>query len=530
MLPAAPWPPPTSSRLAAAVRRAASGEPIIRVAGVAKHFGGVQALRDVSLSIRPGEVHAFVGENGAGKSTLSKILAGLIQPDEGELVVDGERVSFASPREALARGIATITQDLALVPGLTVAQNVYLGAEPRRWGFVNRRELARRYATLAQETGFDVPGSVPTGALRTADAQKVEIMRAVSRDASVIIMDEPTAALSHDDTQRLHQIIAQIAASGRTVVLISHFLDEVLELADTITILRDGALVRTGPASDETPASLIEAMLGRSIGSVFPPRLPPPDPSVEPVLSVSSLYAPGITGVDLTVRPGEIVGLAGLVGAGRTELAHALYGHARRTRGTVTLDGRDHHPASPRDALADGMYLIPESRKDSGVLLGRSVTENVTLATLARFARLGVVRAGPQRRATAELTQRLSIRARLNSPLWSLSGGNQQKVLFARGLLRAPRLLIADEPTRGVDVGSRRAIYDLIADQARAGLGVLVISSDFEELVGLAHRVLVMRGGRIVAELTGGRINEHEILTAAFSPEARSASTREGTP
>jgi simple sugar transport system ATP-binding protein/ribose transport system ATP-binding protein len=516
--------------VAATVRRVASGGPIIRVTGVSKHFGGVQALTNVSISIMPGEVHAFVGENGAGKSTLAKIISGLVEPDGGEIIVDGEKVSFNSPRDALARGIATIAQELALVPGLTVAQNVYLGAEPRRWGFVRRRELAKRYATLAQETGFHLPGYLPTAALRTADAQKVEIMRAVSRDASVIIMDEPTAALSHDDTGRLHQIIRHLAATGRTVVLISHFLSEVLDLADTVSILRDGVLVRTGPASAETEASLIEAMLGRSLGSVFPPRQPPPAASVAPVLTVANLRASGVTGVSLTVRPGEIVGLAGLIGAGRTELAYALYGHARRTHGTITLDGRGHDPGSPRDALRSGMFLIPESRKDSGLILGQSVTENVTLSALARFARFGVIRAGRQRQATAELTERLSIRARLTSALWTLSGGNQQKVLFARGLLRTPRLLIADEPTRGVDVGSRRAIYDLIADQARAGLGVLVISSDFEELVGLAHRVLVMRGGRIVAELTGSRMTEHDILAAAFSEEQSTKdSTREGT-
>ncbi|HEY7223684.1 MAG TPA: sugar ABC transporter ATP-binding protein [Micromonosporaceae bacterium] len=469
------------------------------------------------MSIERGSVHALVGENGAGKSTLAKIIAGLLAPDEGELFVNGERVAFASPRDALARGIATIAQELALVPGLTVAQNVYLGAEPRRWGFVQRRELTQRYTALAQQTGFDLPADAVTATLRTADAQKVEIMRAISRDASLIIMDEPTAALSHDDTARLHQIIRDLVAGGRTVVLISHFLSEVLDLADTVSILRDGVLVRTGPAAAETEASLIEAMLGRSLGSVFPPRQPRPQASAPPVLSVTSLSAPGVTDISLTVRPGEIVGLAGLVGAGRTELAYALFGNARRTRGTVTLAGLRHEPGSPRRALRSGMFLIPESRKDSGLVLGRSVTENVTLASLPRYSRLGLVAGRRQRSDTAMLTQRLSIRAGLASPLWSLSGGNQQKVLFARGLLRAPRLLIADEPTRGVDVGSRRAIYDLIADQARAGLGVLVISSDFEELVGLAHRVLVMRGGRIVAELSGDRMTEHEILTAAFT-------------
>ena len=494
---------------------AAAADEIVRVVGVSKHFGGVQAVREVSLSIRRGEVHAFVGENGAGKSTLGKIISGLVQRDAGELIVNGQPVTFGSPRDAQALGIATIAQELALVPRLSVAQNVYLGAEPRRFGFVRRRTLAKQYAELAAQTGFGLPGGETVAGLRTADQQKVEIMRAISRGAELIVMDEPTAALSHDDTARLHEIIRGLADSGRTVVLISHFLSEVLALADTVSVLRDGVLVRTGPAAAETEASLIVAMLGRSLGSVFPDRSPAPADDVAPVLEVESLSAPGVHEVSLTVRPGEIVGLAGLIGAGRTELANAIFG-STRARGMITLDGVRRNPRSPRHALRSGMFLIPESRKDGGLVLNRSLTENVTLATLRELGRLGFTQPRRQRRATTDLVKRLSIRARPSSPLWSLSGGNQQKVLFARGLLRQPRLLIADEPTRGVDVGSRRAIYDLIAEQARAGLGVLVISSDVEELIGLAHRVLVMRGGRVVAELCGERVTEHEILRAAF--------------
>ena len=489
---------------------------VIETVGLTKRYGGALAVDGVSLSIRQGEVHALVGENGAGKSTLSKMIAGVVSPDGGELLVRGKPVSFGSPREALAEGIVTIAQELALVPGLTVAQNVYLGAEPRRLGFVERRRLGRLFTELATRTGFDLDGASRAGALRTADQQKVEILRAIARDASVIVMDEPTAALSGVDAERLHEVIRGLARDGRTVILISHFLSEVLELADTVSVLRDGRLVKSGPAADETEATLIEAMLGRSLGSVYPPKPPAPTGDEPAVLSVSSLSAPGVDDVSLEVRPGEIVGLAGLVGAGRTELAQAIFGRSRRTRGTVHVNG---DPVGPRPhrALRSGIFLIPESRKDSGLLPNRSVAENITVATLGACSRLALVGSRRQRQVARQLVDRVGIRtAHVGVPVWTLSGGNQQKVLFARGLLRDPRLLIADEPTRGVDIGSRHAIYELIADQARAGLGVLVISSDIEEVLGIAHRVLVMRGGRVVAELTGDRMTEHDVLVAAF--------------
>lgn len=495
-------------------------DAIVRLVGVSKSFGGAQAVRNVSLSIRRGEVHALIGENGAGKSTLSKMIAGLVQPDEGELIVNAHRVAFSSPREALAHGIATIAQELALVPTLTVAQNVYLGAEPRRLGFVDRRALAGKYAALAHQTGFELAGNQQTGSLRTADQQKVEILRAVSRGASLIIMDEPSAALSREDAHRLHEVIRMLTRTGCTVVLISHFLSEVLALADTISVLRDGALIRSRPAAEETEASLIEAMLGRSLGSVFPPKPPlPVAGDTTPVLSVDCLSAPGVHGASFAIHPGEIVGLAGLVGAGRTELARALFGDAKHKGGRLHLSGRPFRARSPRQALAAGMFLIPESRKDSGLLLNRSVVENVTVASMRDCSRWSFVRARRQRRGAADVTKNLNVRTPLNAPVWTLSGGNQQKILFARALMTNPQLLIADEPTRGVDVGSRRAIYEVIADQARAGLGVLVISSDIEEVLGLAHRVLVMRGGRLVAELTGAAMTEHDVLKAAFSEQ-----------
>jgi ABC-type sugar transport system ATPase subunit len=499
----------------------AGATAVIELLDVSKSFGGAHAVKNLTLAIRRGEVHALVGENGAGKSTLSNIVAGLTPADSGELKVNGEPVAFSSPRDALAHGIAAIAQELALVPQLTVAQNVYLGAEPRRFGFIARRTLARRYAELAKTTGFDLGASRAVGSLRTADQQKVEIMRAMSRGASVIIMDEPTAALSRHDATRLHHVIRNLAQTGHTVILISHFLSEVLSLADTISVMRDGVLVSSRPAAEETEATLIQAMLGRSIGSVFPTKQPSTRREDDVVLSVEGLVAPGVDGVSLRVGAGEIVGLTGLVGAGRTELANALFGNAKRSAGTQSIGGQPCAPRSPRQALRAGMFLIPESRKDSGLLLNRSLAENVTISTLDQCGRLGFVGAGRQRKASATLVDRIAIRAAsTGAAVWTLSGGNQQKVLFARALMRRPRLLIADEPTRGVDVGSRRAIYELIVQQALEGVGVLVISSDIEEVLGLAHRVLVMRGGRIVAELTGDDMNEHEVLKAAFTESA----------
>ncbi|MCU1411910.1 MAG: monosaccharide transporter ATP-binding prote in, family [Rhodoglobus sp.] len=495
---------------------------LVELRGVGKSFGGVPVLTDIDLRLEPGSVHALVGENGAGKSTLSKIIAGIYSADSGELLVDGEEQSFGTPREALDRGIAAIAQELALVPALSVAENVFLGREPRTLGWIGRRQLRKEFVALAERTGFALDPDVPVGSLRTADQQKVEILRALARGASLIIMDEPTAALSGRDTELLHDVVRQLAASGHTVLLISHYLSEVLELSDTITILRDGRLIRTAPAAGETEASLIEGMLGRTLGSVFPEK--PPLPTAEnEVLVVTDLVAPGVNGVSLTVRAGEIVGLAGLVGAGRSEIAHAIYGSVRRSAGTVEVDGVDCGQSIP-EALGKGIFLIPESRKEQGLVLGRPIRQNVTLSNLALVTNGNWVMPAKERRASRDMLERVTVAGDDRRDVSALSGGNQQKVLFARALQRSRKVLIADEPTRGVDVGSRRAIYDLIVDQAAQGIGVLVISSDVEEVLGLAHRILVIRAGRVVAELTGADMTEEKVLTAAFADPITSGS------
>jgi ribose transport system ATP-binding protein len=495
---------------------------------ISKSFGGVRALEAVGLRIERGSIHALVGENGAGKSTLGKIISGAIPPDSGRMLLNGQQVHFHSPREAIARGVVLIAQELSVVPALSVAENVFLGDEPRTAGVVRRRTLLRRYAELAGRAGFDLNGTVNAGRLRTADQQKVEILRALGRNAELIVMDEPTAALSRPDVRKLHEIIRNLAAAGTTVVLVSHFLGEILELADQVTVLRDGRVVRTEAATGQSEDSLLAAMLGTTLASTFPvKRYAAPDAPV--ALSVKQLTAPGVSNVSLEVRAGEIVGLAGLIGAGRSELGRAVYRAHRLSGGTVTV--ADSRPVArrrfdgPRAALRAGVAMIPESRKEQGLFLGRPVRENVSVASLDDFSRARVVARRAERRAVERILGRLEVRAAGQAAAAStLSGGNQQKLLFARMLLRSPRVLIADEPTRGVDVGAKRAIYDILATLAADGMAVLLISSEIEELIGLAHRVLVMRAGSVVAEYGGDEITEEAILGAAFGTAERGVS------
>ena len=487
------------------------------VAGVSKRFGGVPALSDVSLTIEPGKVHALIGENGAGKSTLGKIISGVISPDEGTLTFGGQPLVLRSPREALGHGIITIAQELAIVPGLTVAENVYLGAQIATAGIVRRREMRRRFRELATRVGFNLAPDARAGSLSTADQQKVEIMRALSRNAAIVVMDEPTAALSDHESAALHEIIRSLARRGSAVILISHFLSEVLSLADTITTLRDGHLVRTVDADGATEESLIEGMLGRSLSSVFPEKNVG-ESSAPTVLEVDHLSAPGVDDCSFVLRKGEILGIAGLVGAGRSELARAIFRDSKVSGGTVRLNGEDLGGHSPHRSIGRGLALIPESRKDMGLMMGRSVRENVSLSRLDLVSRLGWIAGIRERRTVAGLMTKTTVKsAGMGQSVSMLSGGNQQKLLFARSIMCAPSVLIADEPTRGVDVGSKRAIYDLLVEMAAEGMGVIVISSELEEVLGLAHRVLVMRHGRFITELTGPDMNEQAVLAAAFA-------------
>jgi ABC-type sugar transport system ATPase subunit len=492
--------------------------PLVEVRNVSKRFGGVQALADVSITVGRGSIHGLVGENGAGKSTLAKIVGGVHQPDGGELLVDGEPVRFTSPRGALAVGIASIAQEIALVPARTVLENVFLGIESKTLGVVQQGRLLRRFTELDRRTGFELEPDDRVRDLRTADQQKVEILRAIARNARLILMDEPTASLTVDESDRLLDIIRRLGAGGTSVVLVSHNLKEVLAVAETVTVMRDGKVVRTGPARQETPHSLVTAMIGRELELTFPPKHPP-SMAARTVLEVRNLRRSRvIEDISFSVKEGEIVGLAGLVGSGRSEVARAIFGADRLDGGEIFVEGRRMRPGGPRGAAASGVVMVPESRKEQGLFMIRPIRENLMVSILSEVATLGIVRSFAEKRRARDLAKQVDVRASsIEAPLRSLSGGNQQKVLFAKWLARRPKVLIADEPTRGVDVGAKSQIAELIATLARGGMGVLLISSEIEEVLGLAHRVLVMRSGRIVAEYAGDAATQDAVMRAAFA-------------
>jgi ABC-type sugar transport system ATPase subunit len=489
----------------------------LELRGVSKRFGGVTALNEVDLTIAPGSIHALVGENGAGKSTLGRIVAGVHRPDEGEVRLEGQRVDYRSPRKALHLGVTLITQEGELLLHRSVIENVFLGIESGSAGLVNTREMRRRFTTLLERVQLDLPARAQVGSLSLSDQKKVELVRAVARNARVIVMDEPTAAATPHEAEQVFNIVRGLQRLGTTIVYVSHFLNEVLALADTVTVLRDGRIIRTAPAAEETADRLVAAMLGRSMDLNFPEKneLAADAPVVLSVRDVRR--PPAVNGVSLDVRAGEILGLAGLIGSGRSELARAIFGADRREHGELELQQRRLRVRSPRDAIAAGVVLLPEDRKAQGLMMRQSVADNIALPYFRSLSRAGVVSNRRTRSEARSLMQRVDVRAA--SPLArinTLSGGNQQKALFARWMHKQPQVFIADEPTRGVDVGAKRAIYELIRSLAAEGAAVLLISSEHEEVLGLSHRVLVMREGRIVTELSGDSMTEDALLKAAF--------------
>jgi ABC-type sugar transport system ATPase subunit len=499
----------------------AQPRPLLEVKGVSKRFGGVRAVVDASVSFDRGAVHGLVGENGAGKSTLGKIVGGVLVADAGELLLDGEPVRFHAPREALAAGIALIAQEIALVPKATVEENVLLGIEPNSGGVLHPGEQRSRFNELNERTGFGLDPAARVESLRVAEQQKVEILRAIARTARLIVMDEPTAALSRDESERLVAYVRQLAKGGTSVVFISHYLDEVLSVCDTVTVMRNGLIVRTGAAAEETQQTLVQAMVGRELTLEYPEKTPPPLDAAA-VLEVEGLGRAGVLeDISFTLHAGEILGIAGLVGSGRSELVRAVVGVDRPENGTIRMDGQPVRFRGPRQAARHGVVMLPEDRKQQGLVMIRPVRENLTLPSLGHLATAGFVSRRTEIQRTRELAADFDIRARsLDAPVVTLSGGNQQKSLFAKWLARTPRVLLADEPTRGVDVGAKRQIHELIGRLAREGMAVVLISSELEEVIGLAHRVLVMRQGRIVAEYAGDDATLDRVLNAAFATEA----------
>lgn len=492
-------------------------DPLLTLSGVGKHFGGVQALAGIDIAFRAGEVHALVGENGAGKSTLGRLILGVHRPDSGVIRLDGAEVTIPDPAHALRLGLVGIAQELSLMPRASVLDNIALGREVTRAGLVDRKATRAAVLEVMERYGMRLDPDAIVGHLPMAERQKVEILRALSRDARLIIFDEPTARLASYQAKELLSLIRALAKAGKAVIYVSHFLDEILAVADRITILRNGRLIRTAPRRDETRTSLIEGVTGQAVQAQFP-TLPPVDSRATPLLQVRGLSSRGLfESVNLSIRPGEILGLAGLVGAGRSELAHAIYGAAPYDAGMVTFAGQPLSGPGPARRIAAGMAMIPESRRDQGLALVRPILENASLPYLIHFSRWLLRRRAERAAVEAACTETTVKLGALTDRADTLSGGNQQKLLFARAAIGRPRLLIADEPTRGVDVGAKRAIYEMIVRLAARGEAILLISSEIEEIMGLSHRVLVLSRGRVTAELSGDALTEQAVMQAAFS-------------
>jgi ribose transport system ATP-binding protein len=493
--------------------------PLLRMRGIVKDFPGVRALDGVDLDVQPGEVHCLLGQNGAGKSTLIKVLAGAHRPDAGTLHWRGEDVDFGSPGATRERGIATVYQELDLVGGLSVSDNIHLGREQASAGFVRRsRQGAQTQALLARLGHPEIPAGREVARLSAAQQQIVSLARALAQDARLIVMDESSAVLAHDEVDNLFRVIADLTADGVAVVYISHRLEEIRRIGHVVTVLKDGRTVATGlPAATTPTARLVSLMTGRTVEYLFPPRSADPEAGFGPeLLKVENLSLAGaFEGVSFSVRAGEIVGLAGLVGAGRSEVLETVYGARHRTAGTVTLNGRELPAGNVRAAVRAGLGLAPEERKSQALLLGETVARNVSLASLPRLARpgLGWLDRDREQQEAVDVTRDLDVRPPdVTRAARTLSGGNQQKVVLARWLLGSTKLLLLDEPTRGVDVGARSELYAVIRRLADGGIGVLLVSSEVPEVLGLADRVLVMREGRVVHQSRAQDLDEHRVL------------------
>jgi ribose transport system ATP-binding protein len=499
--------------------------------GIVKQFPGVRALDGIDLEVAAGEVHCLLGQNGAGKSTLIKVLAGAHQPDEGEIRWQGEPVRLPDPQAAMRLGIATIYQELDLVDGLSMAENVFLGHEQARFGFSRRGDAERAAAALLRRLGHpELRPGTEAGSLPAAGKQIVSMARALSHDVRLIIMDEPSAALDQEEVRRLFGVIRDLTAEGVAVVYISHRLDEIREIGHRVTVLKDGRTVATAlPVADTPTREIVRLMTGRPIEYVFPARATA-GTGTEPVLKVEGLSRAGEFGdVGFEVRPGEIVGLAGLVGSGRSEILETIYGARKPDRGTVTVGGRRVGAGGVGAGVGGGMGLCPvaagiglcpEERKSQALFLDEAVSRNIVVASLRSFARGGFVQRAAERRAAAKLVRELDVRpSDVDREVRTLSGGNQQKVVLARWLLHGCTVLLLDEPTRGVDIGARSELYALVRELAAAGLAVVVVSSEIEEVLGLSTRVLVISDGAVVHDGPAEAIDEHRVLDLVLAGE-----------
>jgi rhamnose transport system ATP-binding protein len=490
--------------------------PVIQVQHVSKSFGGVRALQDVHFEIFPGEVHALLGENGAGKSTLIKIITGVHQPDTGELFLEGSPIHFANTREAQAHGIAAIYQEPSLFPDLDIAENILVGRQPISRGGVDWRRMYQEAGALLQRLGLALDLRTKARELSVAHSQVVEIARALSINAKVLIMDEPTSSLTLGEVEELFGIVRQLRAAGTAIVFISHRLEELFALADRVTTLRDGTYVGTRAMADVTIEGLIRMMVGRTLDELFPKQAVA---AGEVVLEVAGLGVEGsFSDVSFELRRGEILGMAGLIGAGRTNVARALFGIEPATMGTIKLDGKAVAIKRPDTAMALGIGYVPEDRKEHGLVLPMSIADNITLPILSTFATLGWLDANRELQAATAASRQLEVKmAHIRQKAEELSGGNQQKVVLAKWLGARPRVLILDEPTRGIDVGTKAAVHALMSSLAAQGMAILMISSELPEILGMSDRILVMREGRLTGHFSRAEATQEKLMSAATS-------------
>ncbi|WP_405009626.1 sugar ABC transporter ATP-binding protein [Kitasatospora sp. NBC_01539] len=530
--------PPEAAATRPAGTALPTATPVLEARGVSKRFPGVVALDDVSFSLRPGEAHALVGENGAGKSTLIKVLTGVHRPDDGELLLSGSPVSFARPSEAQQAGISTIYQEVNLVPLMSVARNIFLGREPvKRLGLIDFPRMHREAAELLAGFGIDVDPRRPLHTLGIGTQQMVALARAVSVDAQVVVMDEPTSSLEPREVETLFRVVGELRARGIAILYVSHRMDELYRLCERVTVLRDGRHIHTGDLADLDRMQLVSMMLGRDITEVRRHGVTGfgdegHDVAREPVLTADGLTRRHqLDDISLALRPGEVLGLGGLLGSGRSETAKAIAGALPLDGGTVSVGGRTLRRPSSAGAIRAGISMLPEDRKAEGIIPGLSVRENIVLAAMPRLSRAGIVSRARQDKVVRIFMERLRIKA--SSPeqkVSELSGGNQQKVLLARWLCLEPTVLLLDEPTRGIDVGAKAEVQALIDELAQEGLAVLLISSDIEELVEGADRIVVLRSGAVAGELTGDQVGESELLAVLADHGAPAAGPAPAAP
>jgi L-arabinose transport system ATP-binding protein len=499
----------------------------LEIRNISKAFPNVQALQDVSLDIRAGEILAFMGENGAGKSTLLKIINGDYQPDGGTLTLDGQQVTFANPRSAHRAGVRVIYQEPEIIPGVGVAENIWVGELPKRFGLLDRGQLNAQVQRSLREYGFEdlLPMNLLGDQLSSAQRQIVEILRALKSGVRVLALDEPTSSLTDDEVERLFTLVRRLRDEGVAIIYVSHRIKEILRLCDRVAILRDGRLIAVKPAAELNDAEIVRLMVGRDLSDVFRDRAAG---SVgREVLRVEGVNSNWHRDVSFHIKAGEVVGFGGLVGAGRSELAKVIFGELPKSSGTIVLDGKKVTIRRPDDAIAKGIGFAPEDRKREGLVLIRSVLENASLAILRRLSVLHFVRRGMERSVVTGYVDKLRVRTpSVDQEVGKLSGGNQQKVVLARWLAAKPKVLILDEPTRGIDVGAKAEIYRLVDDLAQQGLGIMFISSEMPELLGLADRIYVMQNGRITGELPAAEASEEAVLALAMVDNLSAAPTQ----